>query len=299
MQLAELLGRVRLRFLPDSGSFPTPSRRTLQKFLGPLSREAVRRLRVDFAGKAERRRLMEEMLRSGWYQPLTSLVKWERVERILDPLAAGQPVVAVTWHAGPFAALGVGILELNQPTTLLVSHAEQFAPSDLWESLVIADRDGGALAFRKGVARLRAGGIVALAGDRYTHDPEAEEVSLLGSPIRVLRGFASMARLGGARVVPVRAKWGSSGELRFEALQPLEPGNQPGASREQRDRAMVLKFMEVVDQSLRARPSEIDGVIFSILEDEMILRRRRAAKRSWRLTAGNESSAATEGEAGP
>lgn len=181
------------------------TRNTLERLTRGLSRRRIRRIARQMVSAEYRDRTLVYTIRRRGLDPALPLLRIDSGP--LDELLAQQsPVVLVAWHLGPRRALVAALHALGRPALVAGSRATpdsiDSTSVETWNLL------GGGLRagfLRRAVDTLKAGGIVSLAldGTRGARQP----VRFLGQDISVGRGAATLARLTGARFVPVTTRW--------------------------------------------------------------------------------------------
>ena len=200
LSVAAAVGRVRAAL---SGRWPAASE--VADLFG-TGRISSRRIAVGIAALEARNRLVVRRGAGRSLAPFAPLVRW-RDEGAAAALEAelGAPVVLVTAHIGALYLLAAGLDRLAARRTVL-----RWSPLHLPN----ADEDnaplrGGLLtrtaALRRALDRLREGGMVvtALEGAHGATEPG----ELFGRSIDLGVGGFALARLSGARIVPVAALW--------------------------------------------------------------------------------------------
>lgn len=151
-------------------------------------------------------------------------------ERLLDPLASGQGVVAVLGHFGNWDHAGAWVTTQGVPFTTV---AERLRPDSLYGRFVayreslgmeVVPLTGGADVTVVLQQRLRAGGLVALLADRELGGA-GQRVDLLGEPARLPAGPAMLALRTGSVLVPTLSSYDKT-HTRLDFLPPLTT-NEP------------------------------------------------------------------------
>ena len=146
-------------------------------------------------------------------------------ERLLDPLASGQGVVAVLGHFGNWDHAGAWVTTQGVPFTTV---AERLRPESLYDRFVayreslgmeVVPLTGGPDVTGVLQERLRAGGLVALLADRDLGGAGLE-VDLLGEPAKLPAGPALLALRTGSVLLPVLSSYDST-HTRLDFLPPL------------------------------------------------------------------------------
>ena len=160
-------------------------------------------------------------------------IRTHHAERLRDPLAAGQGVLAVLPHMGNWDHAGAWACLEGMPVTTV---AERLHPAGVYDQFVaqraalgmeVVALTGGPPTVPLLSARLRAGRFVCLLADRDLSQT-GQEVALLGEPARLPRGPALLARRTGAVLLPITSDYqGEQMNLRMHA--PIEVGSGSGA----------------------------------------------------------------------
>jgi lauroyl/myristoyl acyltransferase len=173
----------------------------------------------------------------------------------LHALAAQQaPALLLTWHTGPYRAVGAAlhihgfellVMERRAiPPSATVPLDRVSAGGDVWRS---------AAALKAAVDRLRGGGFVLLAGDGR-QGIGGVEAEVLGRRLFFRQGLATLVRLSGAPVLPIVASWRGS-SIDVTVHPPLEvPAGSPADQLAER---VVGASARWLDSYLRAFPEEI------------------------------------------
>ncbi|MCB9733199.1 MAG: hypothetical protein H6745_11365 [Deltaproteobacteria bacterium] len=224
-----------------------------------------RRLRAALRADALRQRALAHLIHTHGFSPLAPLVAWDDDARHLrDALARGR-AAAVSWHLGPYRAWPSAMALVGAPC---VSAAH--LPTADWPSTsrpFVVDTPARRLAFLKAAAdALRTPGHVAfLALDGHEADHPVP-IPFLGRALPLGTGAAALARLTGAALVPVTARFAAGGRrLRFRSHPPV--ARPPGAD----DRAFTAALAAFFERWARAHPDAL------VLEEvEHVLRAPRA-----------------------
>ncbi|MCZ3387437.1 MAG: phosphatidylinositol mannoside acyltransferase [Actinomycetia bacterium] len=146
-------------------------------------------------------------------------------ERLLDPLASGQGVVAVLGHFGNWDHAGAWVTTQGVRFTTV---AERLRPDSLNDRFVayreslgmeVVPLTGGPDVTGILANRLQAGGLVALLADRDLGGAGLE-VDLLGEPARLPAGPAMLALRTGSILLPT-VSWYDRTHTRLDFLAPL------------------------------------------------------------------------------
>jgi hypothetical protein len=171
-------------------------------FADASAADAARMARAMSGARYQNRALVEIAGRRGpaLLQPLVDPASVEGLRPFLRA-----PAILVGWHVGPPFAL-IGAFEAIGLPVLLLRRASRFGSTP---GLDAAALDGGprerSAAFRRAVARLRAGGVVFVMADAGDVGQTAP-VACFGRARSMARGPFALARLTGAPIVPIAAR---------------------------------------------------------------------------------------------
>jgi hypothetical protein len=157
-------------------------------------------------------------------------------------LSRTRGIVLAGWHVG--AHFGV--------TAAL--HRWGVAPyvlRDRW----IADGQARARVLREAVDVIRQGGVVLVVADGPAGVSTAP-LPCLGRRIVLRRGGFALARLTGAPMAPVVARWTAAGRITTRLDEPLDAGGS-GADGDEREHALAAAAAAWLDGYVRARPEDL------------------------------------------
>lgn len=152
------------------------------------------------------------------------------------------PAILTTLHVGAVGALGGALRQL--PGEVAALHRMQWTLPSNVAGLYVTDTDvGGAAAFYRAVATVRRGGCVLILVDGTGY-----EVSVLGRGMTLKRGPFALARMTGAPVVPVFARWNGAAVdvVCGETIAPLDD-----------EAAMARTMAAVLERHLLEHPAAI------------------------------------------
>lgn len=221
----------------------------------------VQRIRSVFAHMTEpearraERDLRCSMLKS---RALGVALSRTRGEPVFPPVAVGAafadvrgPAVLTTFHVGPVGAIGEVVRRVPGEITALHRMDWRF-PSNV-AGVYVDDTDmGQAAAFYHGVSALRRGGCVLILGD----GPPGHEVSLLGRVTTLKRGPYALARITGAPIVPLVARW-TGASVDIVCGRPIQAIDD--------EAAMAQAMAAVLERHLLEHPGEIGDHLLSEL----------------------------------
>jgi KDO2-lipid IV(A) lauroyltransferase len=177
---------------------------------------------------------------------------------LFDALAAGRGVVAVLPHMGNWDQAGAWIVGRGVSLTTVV---ERLRPESLFDRFVayrkslgmeVLPLTGGASTFSTLAARLRAGGLVCLLGDRDLTS-SGIEVNFFDEPARMPGGPAALALATGAALMPVTL-WYEDAGLRIRLHPLIEP--PAGADRRSRVAAATQQVAAVFQEGIANHPED-------------------------------------------
>lgn len=160
------------------------------------------------------------------------------------------PLVLVSFHVGPFRAVGAALERLDGD--VLVLHRGNFAPLRGLTLVRSGDDEWArARALKQAVAMLRAGGFVYLAMDGFGeegYDAATIEAPLLGGSIGLARGGLALARMTGTPLVPIAARWRGN-HAGIVCGDPIPPSSD--------EHAMAASLTRWLERLLLETPGEI------------------------------------------
>lgn len=253
---AGALGALRNRL---SGRWPSPEQvRALFPTLG--SRQAAR-VAWRIGGLEARNRVMAEVLRRAGLEPLRPLVR----APLADLASLWPPLILGTFHIGAVHALGPALERLPGPV-LALRHGPLFTPRPPLALLTSeGDDQRRAAAFQRLLAHLTGGGFVAMALDVTAG--ATLPARCLGRSLPLARGPFALARLTGARVVPIVARWRRGG-VEVALGGPLAA--DPALASTDREGALAAAAAGWLERYLTAFPAELGlGLLRILLSTEV------------------------------
>lgn len=193
---AGLLGRLRNRL---SGRWPSPEQ--VRAVFPHLSLDEAARVAWSIGGLESRNRLLVALLRRAGIGPLRKVVRASpQAFAALRP-----PRILGMFHVGAIQALGVAFERLPGPV-LALRRGLLYPPEPPVEIVTTeGDDQWRAAVFHRALAHLERGGFVALALDEVSGP--ALRASCLGRELALARGPLALARITGAPVSPMVARW--------------------------------------------------------------------------------------------
>lgn len=168
------------------------------------------------------------------------------------------PLVLVSFHVGPYRAVGAALERLSGD--VLVLHRGNFAPLPGLTLIRTGDDEWArARALKHAVTTLRAGGFVYLAMDgfgEHGYDAATIEAPLLGGSVALARGGLALARITETPLVPLVARWrGNRAEI--VCGDPIPPSTD--------EHAMAASMARWLEQRLLEAPGAISPRTLEIL----------------------------------
>ncbi|MEA2600258.1 MAG: Bacterial lipid biosynthesis acyltransferase [Acidobacteriota bacterium] len=189
------LGSLRNRL---SRRWPSPDQ--VRSLFPQLAPSAASRVAWSIGALEARNRLLVDGIRREGLGPVRPLVRTPTAFAALRP-----PLVLGFFHVGAVQAIGAAIERLPGPV-LVMRLGSLYTPSPPVE---VASTEGDdqrrAATFRRALAHLASGGFVVLALD-ITPGPGLR-ASCLGRTLELARGPFALARLTGAPLRPMVARW--------------------------------------------------------------------------------------------
>ncbi len=248
---ASALGALRNRL---SRRWPSPAQ--IQTLFPHLDRRSAERVSREVGGFEARNRLLIARLQRTGLERVRSLVRTPRELPELRP-----PLILGFFHVGAVQALGAAIERLPGPVLLLRQGSPYMPRPPVHLETTEGDGQHRAAAFRRALAHLSAGGFVVVALD-VVPGP-GFRVPCLGRTIELARGPFAMARLTGAPLVPLVARWRQSG-MEIEIGEALSAGleTDPKAM----EIALAASAARWLERYLLESPAEIGlGLVRSLL----------------------------------
>jgi lauroyl/myristoyl acyltransferase len=208
---------------------------------------------------------LDAALRRNWSSQLLSRTMKENVHRF-GPLAIRDrvlpnpavdslrpPAILAAFHLGPLQAFSAVVDRLRVETLELRLEREAAHPSNAVIALTNEDESNRVAAFHHAIKTLRAGKFVFLTAEPYFGS--RIEAMLFGRAITLARGPFALARLTGAPIIPLVARWRGT---RVEIIR----GDAIAASKnESLSAAAMAKWLQ---DYLAANPGEIKPRTFDL-----------------------------------
>ncbi|HEY9420211.1 MAG TPA: hypothetical protein VIW92_02265, partial [Thermoanaerobaculia bacterium] len=191
-----------------------PSQEQVQSLFPHLERDAAARVAWSIGGLEARNRLLVACILREGLEPVRPLVRAPVFDGLRPPLILG------TFHVGAVHALGPALEHLPGPV-LALRHGPMYTPRPPVEiETTEGDDQRRAVAFQRMLDSLKGSGFVVTALDVA---PGASlRVPCLGHTLTLARGPFALARITGAPMVLLAARW-QGGEVEVETGPPLGP----------------------------------------------------------------------------
>jgi hypothetical protein len=218
-----------------------PSRHDVAALFPALSsREATRVARQSAALRFRNRAAIASYLAHGVTQ----------LSRLVPDECAGAPPQVVSQRAGGLILLA---FHVGAQFGVAASAARWGVPVLSMRDLLDDAAETRARALKHALDTVQAGGIVLAVADG-PGGASCEPVPCLGRQIVLRRGPLVIARITGAPVLPVVARWTAEGQIATLVGAPLAGGYLEGAAREQALAAAAANWLE---RHLMAHPEDI------------------------------------------
>jgi len=254
-----VLGQLRNRL---SGQWPSPEQiRTLFPHLDP--REAAR-VAWRIGGLEARNRVLVGCIRNAGMAAVRPLVRTSAAAlSVLRP-----PLLLGTFHVGAVQALAPALERFPGPVLGLRQGVLSAAAQPLTLVTTEGDEQSRAAVFLHALNHLQSGGFVALALDVVLG--AGLRVPCLGRTIELARGPFALARLTGARLVPLAARWRRGGVeiLIGEPLEPepiRDPAADPTVDPADWENALAVAAGRWLERYLQSAPAELGLGLLRIL----------------------------------
>lgn len=227
----------------------------LSRVLGPVEADELRE--VSRAGMRSYLRYWCDAFRlPGWDAARINSFELRNPERLSDPVASGQGVVAALPHMGNWDHAGAHVSLSISPVNTV---AERLEPEALFQAFVEFRTSLGMRIHGLGdpgvYGELRStlddGGLVALLADRDLSS-KGVDVEFFGQTARFPAGPAALAVDTGASLVPVSLYW--EGHNVAEVLPPIEPPES--GDRDERIRVTTQAVADALATGIAAHPHD-------------------------------------------
>jgi hypothetical protein len=251
---ASVLGSLRNRL---SRRWPSPDQ--VRSLFPQLEIRAASRVAWSIGALEARNRLLVDGIRRAGLGPVRPLVRTPAAFAALRP-----PLVLGSFHVGAVQALGAAIERLPGPV-LVLRMGSLYTPSPPVEVVSTeGDDQPRAAAFQRALVHLDGGGFVVLAFD-LAPGPGLR-APCLGRTLELARGPFALARLTGAPLRPLVARWRRSTVVVTvgEAL-----AGDPSSGPEARESELAAAAARWLERHLLESPAELGlGLLRALLDGE-------------------------------
>jgi len=245
---AGAIGELRNRL---SRRWPSPEQ--VRTLFPHLDRGTAARVAWRIGGLEARNRLLIDCIRGRGLDPVRPLVRTPEGFAALRP-----PLVLGFFHTGAVQALGAAVERLPGPVLVLRQGLLSTPRPPVRVESTEGDGQRRAAAFQRALVHLAAGGFVVVALD-VVPGP-GFRAPCLGRSIELARGPFALARIAGAPVRPLVARWRNGGveAEAGEALTAPDPG----------EKALAGEAARWLERYLLESPAELGlGLLRSLLAD--------------------------------
>jgi hypothetical protein len=171
-------------------------------------------------------------------------------------LAALQPpAIITTFHVGVLPMLGFALEQLPAPVLIVRRHPGGTPHSSFERGATRGTEQERALLFHRCVNFLRSGRFVMIAADPFPTERGALATPFRGGIIRLTRGPYALARITGAPLIPLVARWRGA---RVEFVV----GDAVPAAKE--EAAMAREMASWLDRYLTEAPEEMSEQVLNV-----------------------------------
>jgi SAM-dependent methyltransferase/lauroyl/myristoyl acyltransferase len=255
LRIAGLLGHL-AALNPRTRRAPTAE--DVRELFGELDPRPVQRIRRRIASLEFRNEMMTEVVMRHGLEPLVGLVTAVRAEPLLRLRAAGVPVITIGWHLGPFRALPLALrkLAIRSLVGIWEVHGESDREGDVVRCANLAEGANSNAFLKRAHRVLKDGCVVCLQLDWFRED--IETVSFLRRRVGVGRGAASLARLTGARLLPVTSRFvGTSGRIEVVLHEPIPDADLDRAQGDAFDHALLTRAAKWFEARAVEEPGQL------------------------------------------
>lgn len=239
---AAAVGHLRNRL---SRRWPSPEQ--VRALFPGLDDWEAERVAWSIGGIEARNRILIDRIRKAGSGPVDPLVRTRESFSTLRP-----PLILGFFHAGAVQALSAAIERLPGPVLALRQRLLHPPRPPVRIESTEGDGQRRARAFQRALAHLDAGGFVVVALDLVPGP--GLRIPCLGRAIELARGPFAMARLTGAPLMPLAARW-RGGEVEIETGDPLAA--PPAAAPEAWESALATAAARWLERYLLGSPAEV------------------------------------------
>jgi lauroyl/myristoyl acyltransferase len=202
---------------------------------------------------------LHDFVNCAGFERLAPFVRWQNPDVLRQFRVRKRPALLISWHvATPGYSIVAGLYRLGIPALFLVYKAP---PVELPQGFEVCPTSGPpenrAIALKRALNHLKGGGLVFIAMDGRIGDT-THETTFLGRRFPLRRGPGILARLTGAPVLPVLARWQPRARrITITAYEPLPPPICPPESGVLFEDALAAEAWRWFEHYLRATPEEV------------------------------------------
>jgi hypothetical protein len=236
-----------------------PSPEQIHALFPGLDEWAAERVAWSVGGIEARNRLLIDWMRRAGTAPVGPLVRTRESFSALRP-----PLILGFFHVGAAQALSVAIERLPGPVLALRQGLLHPPRPPVRIASTEGDGQRRAAVLQRALVHLDQGGFVVVALDAVPGP--GLRVPCLGRAIELARGPFAMARLTGAPLAPLVARW-RGGEVEVEAGEPLAAPAEPEP--EAWEKALAAAAGHWLERYLLGSPAEVGlGLLRALLRIE-------------------------------
>jgi len=255
LRFAAILGRIAAQ---RANSAHAPTAENVEELFGTLEPGRIQRIRREIASQEFRDEALRHLLGHRGLDPIFVLVKTVRAESFRQLWSAGTPIVVVGWHQGPARAASLALRKLGIPTLFAIRSAnrEPDRDGDIVRYAHLNGTADDARFLKRAHRALLDGSVVGLHID-WLRDT-GEEAHILGRSVRVGRGAVVLARITGARLVPVTRRFlGSTGYVEVTLHAPIADADLDPAAGPAFEHALLERAVAWFEASIRSDPGSL------------------------------------------
>ncbi len=241
---------------------PTPEQviRVFGSSVKPRARQIATRIAI-VRSKRQLMHVIRPLVRS---IPQDGLVRWHGENTLLDLKKSGKPAILMFWHMGGYFITASALYKLRLTVDFLRMDGTVLeVPGLNYHAVKSGDSSDRARAMKTMLNRLRKGGFVCMAIDGGAGDSAPVEATCLGQPIRFRQGIMLLARMSGAPVIPITARWAHASPcVDVECDTPMTFSKELLEDEEAFDREFANSVARLQEEFLRKYPEEISWLRF-------------------------------------
>jgi lauroyl/myristoyl acyltransferase len=240
---------------PRAGPKRCPDEELVLRVWKDLDAQGVLRVRRQIARTEFRNRVLRRLFETRGPAPALARVRVDAAP-LLRLVGAKTPVVLACWHLGPSRANTLALKRLGIPVLFAIYSAPSADDGSALPYFELKSDDFYARFLKAAIDALRSGAVVGMMLDAFLGN--RRPLPFLGGTLQVPRGVAALARVSGARVVPVTSRWSEPGakiQVTFHEPLPL-----PEIDRKDRDaweQALMQTALDWFAAHLRAHPEVV------------------------------------------